>query len=123
MKHVLNMHFIYPYRRPYSFGLGKRAGDDNDDDSLENAQSVSYDSWQMNAPQRDTVAYEGEGKWMNKHVYKRRNSINLILFSLASEKRARPYSFGLGKRLARIEEASIERRAAPNRYNFGLGKR
>lgn len=37
------------------------------------------------------------------------------------EKRARPYSFGLGKRFA--EDETPEKKYRPSMYDFGLGKR
>lgn len=38
------------------------------------------------------------------------------------EKRARPYSFGLGKRLAMLEDDDQTQKRGKE-YNFGLGKR
>lgn len=75
---------MYFTRRPYSFGLGKRAGLEmnEDDDSQENTQSVGYETWQMNMPQQSelTHAFDGEGCGIciSKYIFKKQN-LNLFL--------------------------------------------
>lgn len=101
--------FLNVYR-PYAFGLGKRA---NDEEYVES--DFAYDVY----PLADKEPNNIDGKQI---FYTFLFRLILLLFYEASEKRARPYSFGLGKRQGYSDDG-LERRASPQRYNFGLGKR
>lgn len=80
--------------RPYSFGLGKRASEDEQE--LSEDKRARYDF--------------GLGK-------------RLPLYNFGLGKRARSYSFGLGKRLSKFNFGLGKRQRDLHRFSFGLGKR
>lgn len=71
----INLCYPHSTRRPYSFGLGKRAGleihDDGDVDSQENGEPLGYDSWQINAPHSELVhPFDAEGICGLENIYR-----------------------------------------------------
>lgn len=56
-----------------------------------------------------------------KNSFHNVSNVNFVTI-IASEKRARPYSFGLGKRLYSADDNEVDRRQE-RLYNFGLGRR
>lgn len=84
--------------RTYSFGLGKRSVDSNSFRQYDDEDN-SWDNMDEHQDWSDQFEDETSG---------------------AEEKRARPYSFGLGKRFRQSPDSE---EYISKRYNFGLGKR